>query len=944
MKRYPNTPIIGVGISNPVELSRVISSNIPVIHIQNDSFIWGLFGYKMMNNKLFKRGQDYVQFSLFEKGKLPVPNHIMFGCLATVTSRSPSLGTISTMSSFSSSIDMPIPSVSITNKPSNGTSLYHLCRSVLDRLSLVEGMQYYLDYEILTPCSSSVMSSESGSTTNSNSSSNDPLTKLWELCRRGTPLATLFNALNPAEPLKLNFNQPQQMTNECKKTVYHFIVACRNQLSFKEEQVFTLSDVYKDNTNGFVKVVNTIDMVLQLLEERGIISSFTNNRNSLNAPKDTRDKVVHELLETERKYVQDLEILQNYMRELQIQEILNPDTIHYLFGNLNTLVDFQRRFLIQLEEIGEKIPEEQNFGFLFTQNEDQFAVYEPYCSNYFSAQDLVVQEAPKLQKLAGILNPIYELPSMLIKPVQRICKYPLLLSQLIKSTKPDWPHFEEIEEGLDSVKRVTEKVNETQRKHENIQVVDDLKRRVDEMRTAQIDSFGSLLLHEKLTLQQSNEPDKEMFLYFFERTILICKESKDSTKNKVNKSSMSIKKKRRGSLQPKGLIVMSRILAVRNKSSPDGNWLLSIDWKDREIDHMTLKFRNEEHLKLWEATLKRRMSPMKSNVSNTQLSSMKSASIKSVPSSLLTDEDNNDEEYAQQRSRSNSLSAHLLHSISGRPKMSRNMSTDSGRYNSPPLPRSSSSTTSSSEYYYPASPPPSMPSSPTSSVRASQSSTTSSTRTRDTSPLADIATKFMSASLSEAEEYRSYNTHPPMNRSQSAYPGDTTHQLLKSTSSSTASNNPNNIRLRSQSSPNIHQNNKWEDAPQLPFNSRTLYQTPPSPLDSPTRDIGHRTTKTSSSDMPASPISTIEGSIKLKLNFSDGIYVIICSMEVLFYELMERVERKIRLVANLQPNDILKLRYQDEDGDLITINSDDDVQMAFESRGNSNTINLFVSV
>lgn len=166
-------------------------------------------------------------------------------------SRSPSLGTISTISSLSSSIDMPIPSISITNKPSNGTSLYHLCRSVLDRLSLVEGMQYYLDYEIITPCSSSVMSSESSSTTNS--SSNDPLTKLWELCRRGTPLATLFNALNPVEPLKLNFCQ-QQQTNECKKTVYHFIVACRNQLSFKEEQVFTLSDVYKDNTNGFVKV------------------------------------------------------------------------------------------------------------------------------------------------------------------------------------------------------------------------------------------------------------------------------------------------------------------------------------------------------------------------------------------------------------------------------------------------------------------------------------------------------------------------------------------------------------------------------------------------------------------------------------------------------------------------------------------------------------------
>ena len=92
------------------------------------------------------------------------------------------------------------------------------------------------------------------------------------------------------------------------------------------------------------------------------------------------------------------------MRELQMNDILNPDTIHYLFGNLNALVDFQRRFLFQLEEIAEKSPEEQNFGLLFTQTEEQFTVYEPYCSNYFSAQDLVVQEAPKLQKLANILS------------------------------------------------------------------------------------------------------------------------------------------------------------------------------------------------------------------------------------------------------------------------------------------------------------------------------------------------------------------------------------------------------------------------------------------------------------------------------------------------------------------------------------------------------------
>lgn len=168
------------------------------------------------------------------------------------------------------------------------------------------------------------------------------------------------------------------------------------------------------------------------------------------------------------------------MRELQTQKVLSLDTIHYLFGNLNALVDFQRRFLIQMEDMAEKPAQEQRLGLLFVQNEEAFSVYEPYCANYYSAQDLVVQEAPKLQKLANILNPTYELPSMLIKPVQRICKYPLLMSELIKSTDKAWPHLAEMEQGLEAIKRVAEKVNETQRKHENVQAVEDLKKRIDD--------------------------------------------------------------------------------------------------------------------------------------------------------------------------------------------------------------------------------------------------------------------------------------------------------------------------------------------------------------------------------------------------------------------------------------------------------------------------------
>lgn len=147
--------------------------------------------------------------------------------------RSPSIGTISTTSS-ATLVNMPLPSVSITNKPSTGTSLYHTCRSVLDKLELVEGMADYLE---AGPDSDTTL---------------DPLTKLWELCRKGAPLATLFNSLNPKE--RLNVDLDTQQVNKCKKMIYHFIVACQNQLDFSEEDLFTLSDLYQDNTNGFVKV------------------------------------------------------------------------------------------------------------------------------------------------------------------------------------------------------------------------------------------------------------------------------------------------------------------------------------------------------------------------------------------------------------------------------------------------------------------------------------------------------------------------------------------------------------------------------------------------------------------------------------------------------------------------------------------------------------------
>lgn len=60
-------------------------------------------------------------------------------------------------------------------------------------------------------------------------------------------------------------------------------------------------------------MVNVLKRVVEMMEERRIVALPVPNHctdSPMTTPNDTRDKIVIELLETERKYVEDLETLQ----------------------------------------------------------------------------------------------------------------------------------------------------------------------------------------------------------------------------------------------------------------------------------------------------------------------------------------------------------------------------------------------------------------------------------------------------------------------------------------------------------------------------------------------------------------------------------------------------------------------------------------------------------
>ncbi|EPB92929.1 hypothetical protein HMPREF1544_00003 [Mucor circinelloides 1006PhL] len=837
-------------------------------------------------------------------------------------------------------IESPIANDSITNKQATKKeSIYHTCRSVLNALEYVDGFdKFMVDIN------------------NQDIAATDPLTKLWHICKDGSSLCYLYNTLKPDTPITVSKNN-SSAANKSKACVYHFIIACRDQLHFPEDTLFTVTELFQNDTNGFVKVVNTVKRILDLLEEQGIIHVDTLTESTcltFESPKDMRDNVVFELLSTERKYVQDLESLQNYMREVSAQEILSQDTMHFLFGNLNALVDFQRRFLIQIEDQAAHPSKEQRFGLLFKQFEEAFSVYEPFCANFQIAQDLVIQESHKLQKLANIMSPTYELPSMLIKPIQRVCKYPLLLQQLIKATPEDWPHCKENKSGLEAIQRVTKKVNETKRLQENQLVVQDLKKRIVDDTTSNsaiiVESAGSLLLHDKFTLQRhDNDHSREMLVFLFQKVILICKEIKD-----VNKNAITIKKKRKeGSLVLRGKILLSRIEHVKGSSSQNGHYTLHLSWMEGDAQNILLKCRNDEQLRQWLGVI----IELKESTTKVDLISAPQTPRMETNNPLLHyDEDeedyydgelslNNseDEENASansplfMRNRSYSYQHHRYpNEVSSRKASLSNNSTVRHFMNGvpgmtlPPLPRSptnvptpsnasvstvhstDSALYSPSNLSFPSSPPTSYPPSPTSNNNINNNSTT-----HNTNGILPSGALWQRRQQQQQQQQQQDNDD--------------------ATVISSSSSQSHHVRARSQSSPNIQRPIHYHNtAPELPTLNNIIQE-------SKRKSNGYRYELPIAPATPSPLLSNQQDITKVKVHYFGAIYVVVVPTDIEFEELQRRIESKIKLCGQEFETSVLGLKYEDEDGDLITISSSEDVQMGFENKGPNNAVNLYVT-
>ncbi|XP_056133920.1 guanine nucleotide exchange factor DBS isoform X2 [Lampris incognitus] len=179
-----------------------------------------------------------------------------------------------------------------------------------------------------------------------------------------------------------------------------------------------------------------------------------------------RRHIMTELIETERLYVEELQsIMEGYFAELDNSELshLIPPSLDnkrdVLFGNLPEIYEFHNRtFLKELENCAEK-PE--LVGTCFLKRKEELQVYEKYCQNKPRSEVLWRQCGDSLffQECQKKLDHKLSLDAYLLKPVQRITKYQLMLKEMLKCSKGEGTV--ELEEALATMLDIIKSVNDS---------------------------------------------------------------------------------------------------------------------------------------------------------------------------------------------------------------------------------------------------------------------------------------------------------------------------------------------------------------------------------------------------------------------------------------------------------------------------------------------------
>ncbi|XP_049551129.1 rho guanine nucleotide exchange factor TIAM2 isoform X4 [Orcinus orca] len=330
------------------------------------------------------------------------------------------------------------------------------------------------------------------------------------------------------------------------------------------------SDLFSRDQKGLLPPPNQSQLLEEFLDnfKKDTANDFSNVPDITTGLKrsqtdGTLDQVSHR--EKKEQTFRDLSCLFDlYLEPLQSETFLTQDEMESLFGSLPEMLDFQKVFLETLED---GISASADFNILETPSQfrkllfslggsflyyaDHFKLYSGFCANHIKVQK-VLERAKTDKAFKAFLdarNPTKQhsstLESYLIKPVQRVLKYPLLLKELVSLTDHESEEHYHLTEALKAMETVASHINEMQKIHEDYGTVFDqlvAEQSGTEKEVTEL-SMGELLMHSTvswlnpfLSLGKARK-DLELTVFVFKRAVILVYKENCKLKKKLPSNS-----------------------------------------------------------------------------------------------------------------------------------------------------------------------------------------------------------------------------------------------------------------------------------------------------------------------------------------------------------------------------------------------------------------------
>ncbi|XP_041670370.1 uncharacterized protein arhgef4 isoform X1 [Cheilinus undulatus] len=248
-----------------------------------------------------------------------------------------------------------------------------------------------------------------------------------------------------------------------------------------------------------------------------------------------RTNVINEIMSTERDYIKHLkDICEGYIKQCRKRtDMFNEEQLRTIFGNIEEIYRFQRKFLKGLEKkFNKEQPHLSEIGCCFLEHQTDFQIYSEYCNNHPNAcvqlsklmkvnKYVFFFEACRLlQKMIDI-----SLDGFLLTPVQKICKYPLQLAELLKYTNPQHRDYKDVEAALNAMKNVARLINERKRRLENIDKIAQWQSSIEDWEGEDVLSRSSELIFsgELTKLSQPQAKSQQRMFFLFDHQMVYCK-------------------------------------------------------------------------------------------------------------------------------------------------------------------------------------------------------------------------------------------------------------------------------------------------------------------------------------------------------------------------------------------------------------------------------------